>query len=298
MSWDDLRYVLAVSRHGTISDAARALQVNATTVSRRLKAIEEDKGTALFEKLKHGAVLTPAGEALVSVAETVEQLTNNLDAHIHGLDTRLEGNLCVTAADLLFNHWMSDLADFQRRYPNVQLELRSSYEMANLTQREADIAVRISKSAPPHLLGNRHVEALYAVYGHRALIESIGANAAYAAFPWVGWDLRVGRATDDYLAAHAKGAKIVMRVDRMLLMQQALSAGIGITILPCLSGDRIPDLCRIGDYFEGGVYIWVLTHPELRGTARVRAFINLVRTLIARDRALILGQCPAVQTSA
>lgn len=290
--WNDLRYILAVARHGTIVDGARALRVNATTVSRRLRALEEEAGTALFEKLKHGAVLTPAGEEMVTVAEAVQQLTDALDARIHGLDAKLEGTIRVTSTDILLNQWMPDFAAFQARYEGVRLELTSGYSLANLTRREADVAIRMSTTAPGHLLGRRHAEIFYGIYGAPALVERIGEGASYAAFPWLSWDHSVGRATDNYIEANARGAKIVLRADRMEPMMAALEAGMGITILPCVCGDTNAELRRVGDYFEGGMYLWVLTHPELRGSARVRAFTSFVRELIARDLDLLEGRRP------
>ncbi|MEM9729944.1 MAG: LysR substrate-binding domain-containing protein, partial [Myxococcota bacterium] len=132
----------------------------------------------------------------------------------------------------------------------------------------------------------------YAVSGTPSLGAAIGETASSGAYPWLAWDLSVGRATDNYLEANVPGARISMRVDRMALMTAALEAGLGITILPCLSGDANPRLCRVGDYFEGGMFLWVLTHPELRGSARIRAFTTYVRELIVRDRDLIEGRCP------
>lgn len=291
-SWDDLRYVLAVARHGTISDAAQALGVNGTTVSRRLRTLEAESGTALFEKLKHGAVLTAAGEQMVATAEAMEQLTNELDARIHGLDTRLEGTVRVTSTDMLIAHLMPDVPTFRSRYPNVVLELLASYGMVNLTRREADVAIRIARDAPEHLIGRKHAEVFYAIYGSDELVASVGEDASYSSFPWLAWDLKAGRATDRWLESHAPGAKIVMRVDTVPVMLDALRAGLGITILPCISGDPVPELRRVGPYFEGGTFLWLLTHPELRGTARVRAFLEFAREVIARDEDLITGQRP------
>lgn len=291
-SWDDLRFILAVSRHGTISDAASALTVNATTVSRRLRAMEAEAGTALFEKLKHGAVLTAAGEQMVVVAEAVEQLTNALDARVLGLDAKLEGTIRATSTDILLERWMPDFATFQLKYEGIQLELTSGYATVNLTRREADVAIRTAPRAPEHLLGRKYAEVFYAVYGAPSLVDQIGVDASYAAYPWLAWDLSVGRATDNYLESNAPGARIVMRVDRMAPMTAALEAGLGITILPCMAGDTNPRLCRVGDYFEGGTYLWVLTHPELRGSARIRTFTRYVRELVARDVDLIEGRTP------
>lgn len=297
MNWDDLRYVLAVQRAGTLVGAATGLGVNATTVSRRLRALEADLGTQVFTKLKHGAVLSAAGEELVSVAATVAQLVDDLDARIQGLDARVAGPLRVTAPDMLLERWMPDFAAFQEAHPDIELELLSSYEMVDLTRREADVAIRMAREAPAHLIGRAHVELLFAVYGAPALVERIGPEAAYDAFPWIGWDLSVGRATDAYLEEHHPNARIVLRVNTMRIMQQALRQGLGLTILPCFAGDPLSGLRRVGTYFEGGTSLWLLTHPELRGAARVRAFLERVRDLIARDRALFLGEGPGSSPS-
>ncbi len=293
MQWDDLRYVLAVSRHGTLRAAARALRVDATTVSRRLKSLEAGAGAAVFEKLKHGVVLTPAGEEMVRVAGEMEELAHGLDARVRGLDGRLEGTLRVASSDMLFLLWTPDLAEFQARFPGVELELLSSYAMVSLTRREADVALRVASDAPGHLVGRRELEVAYAVYGAREVVARVGAGAPYAAFPWLSWDLRVGRGTDDFLRRAAPGARIVARVDTIPVMVEALRAGLGLTILPCLVGDRQPRLRRVGDYAVSGTYLWLLTHPELRATARVRAFVGFVRELARRDEALIEGRVPA-----
>lgn len=290
MDWDDLRYVLAVARHGTIQAAAEAMRVNGTTVSRRVRGLEQQAGAALFDKLRHGVVLTPAGQQVVAVAESMEQLAHELDARIHGLDSRLEGTLRVTTTDMLAGLWMDDWAAFREHYPRVRLELLTGYALANLTRREADVAVRISESAPPHLIGRKYAEVYYAVYGSDQLIERVGCNASYGAFPWIAWDLKVSRATDVFLHEHVRGAQVVMRVDTMPIMTRALQAGMGITIMPCLSADTVPGLRRVGDYFEGGLYLWLLTHAELKSTARVRALMEHLRELVERDSALIAGQ--------
>ena len=292
MNWDDLKYILAVARAGTISGGAQQLGVNATTVSRRLRSLEERAGTALFDKLKHGAVLTTAGQEMVAVAETVEELTNELDARIHGLDTRLEGSLRLTSVGFLFIRWLKDFGDFARRYPGIDLELTSSIAVANLTMREADVAIRVAQTAPPYLVGWKYARMHFAAYASNDLISVVGNDAAYEAFPWVGWDLSVARATDLWLEQHAPRGQIKLRVEQMSLMYQALVDGVGASILPCVIGDSSPLLRRIGPYLEPGDYIWILTHPQLRKTARVTTLMAYVRELIARDLDLIEGRAP------
>ncbi len=291
MNWDDLRFILAVARHGTITDGARAVRVNATTVSRRLRAMEEEAGTRLFDKFKHGAVLTSAGEEMLAAAETIEQVTNALDARIIGQDTKLEGTLRISAPPLALRRWIGDFGEFRRRYDGIDLELASGIEAANLTQREADVAIRLGP-APEHLFGKKHGRIHLAVYGNDALVTAMGEAASYADYPWLAWDLAVSRSSDLWLAKHAPKAHVAIRFDSMALLVDALEAGLGIATLPCLAGDANPKLRRVGTHLGKGPDLWVLTHPELRRTSRVRAFMAFMGELTARDKDLIEGLSP------
>ena len=293
MNWDDLRYILAVARAGTIVAGARVLRVSPSTMSRRLRALEQTQGAALFEKFKHGTVLTDAGHRMVAVAETVEQLAGELDAELHGLDTRLAGIVRVTSTDMLLRHWLADLGGFQQRYPDIELELISSRTVANMTLREADVAVRVTMRPPDHLVGRRFASFAFSVYGSRELVADIGADAPYDHYRWLAWDTAIDRSTDQWLAEQAPKARIAMRFARMNVMCDAVQQGLGVTLLPCLLGDSRPELTRIGTYCaRPGVHLWMLTHPQLRGAARIRAFLDAMTTAIERDRDLIEGKRP------
>lgn len=290
VNWNDLRYILAVSREGTLLGAARSLRVSPTTMTRRIRALEEAQGSALFEKKKHGAVLNAAGMRVVQVAQQIERQILELDAEIGGMDQRLAGVVRVTSIDFVTRTWLRDFGEFRRLHPGVSLELTSTMNVLNLTRREADVAIRVGAQAPPHLLGARHAELFYAIYAARALVEEIGCDAGYGAYPWLSWDLAFARSTDEVIERLAPNAEITLRVTQMNVMVEAVTQGLGITILPCVIGDAHPGLRRVGDYFEGGLHLWVLTHPELRNSARVMAFTRFVRTLIARDLDLFEGR--------
>lgn len=292
MSWDDLRFVLAVVRTGTLSEAAVRLGVSVSTVSRRVRALEETIGTALFERLTRGPVLTTAGEQMLAVAEAMEELTHDLDAKIHGLDAKLEGSLRVTSLDGLIMLWASDMGRFSQEHPGIELQLTTGHSVANLTQREADVAIRMARSAPEHLIGRRHAQVFYANYAAPSLVAKIGADAPYEDYPWLSWDLSVGRGMDIWLQHNVPKAKIVARIERMPVMCEAIASGWAAMMLPCFVGDRDPRLVRVGDYFEGGPHVWVLTHPALRTAARVRRFTGFVAELLQRDRDLLEGRSP------
>jgi len=288
-----MQYVLAVAEHGGLLGGAEALGVHPTTVSRRIKQIEAGLRVPLFEKYRHGVVLTDAGRDMVDVARTVRGLTHDLGARLQGRDTQLAGPIRITSVDSLLRHWMSDFAAFQRTYPDIQLELSSGLAMANLTQREADVAVRIADSAPDHLIGSRLCGVQHAVYGSDELVEQIGVDAPLDAFPWVAYDLSVFRGIDSYLAAHLPSARVALRVQRIDLLMMALDAGVGIGILQCVSGDANPRLRRLEAPAGAGTSgLWVLTHPDLRGAARITAFTAFLRQLVARDADLFEGRRP------
>lgn len=294
LPWDDLRFVLALSRHSTATAAARALGVNATTVSRRIQALEEHLGARLFDRVPGGTVTTDAGQLAVAVALRIEEEIHGLDAEIQGLDRELRGSLRVTSMDVAFDLWRADLLGFRRRYPRVELTLSSTTRPVDLSRREADIAVRISSAPPELLVGRRLVEVFYAIYTAPALAARLaqerGATPGYFDYPWIGWDEPYAEATDRVMRAHAPRAEVPVRINSMALLVRSIVDGVGISVLPCFVGDRERGLVRLGPYFEGGTYLWALTHEQLRRTARVRAFMELVTTIVERDAALFRGQ--------
>lgn len=290
MDWEDLRLVLAVAEHGGLLGGAKALGIHPTTVSRRMKQLEAGQRVQLFEKYRHGVVLTPAGADAVEVARQVQRLTHELSARLEGRDAQLSGPVRLTSVDSLLRHWMPDFAEFQRRYPDIELELSSGLSMANLTEREADVAVRIAPAAPEHLIGTRLCEVEHAIYASESLLEHLGPDLPLERYPWIAYDLAVFRGIDSYLAANLPKARVVMRVPRIDMLMTALEAGVGVGILQCIAGDLNPRLRRIAPFTAGRSHLWVLTHPQLRGAARIRTFMAFLRELIARDRDAFEGR--------
>ncbi len=292
MQWNDLETVLAVVEHDGLKGAARALGVHATTVSRRIREIESAMGTRLFEQYRHGVVLTDAGAEAMEAAREVRGVVDGLSARLSGRDTTLSGVVRVASLDTFFRRWMPRFAQFQVRYPDIQLELFSGMDMANLTQREADVALRIASSAPEHLVGARLCNVAHGVYASAELLARYGDDASREDFPWVAYDLGVFRGVDSFLAARLPKAQIVMRVPRIDMLMAAIEGGVGIGILNCHAGDANPKLRRIGSVDAGMSHLWLLTHPHLRGAARISAFMRFVREIVSEERDLFEGRVP------
>ena len=144
IDWDDVRYVLAVARGGSVRAAAERLGVNHSTVLRRIAQLEERLGAHMFERLPSGYRLTAAGEEVLELASQMEASSNQLETRVFGRDQSVRGLLRVTLAPPLATHLlMPDFADFARLHSDIEMEILSSGELANLTNREADVAIRV-----------------------------------------------------------------------------------------------------------------------------------------------------------
>lgn len=270
MDWDDLRLFLAVAREGSISGGARLLGVQHSTVSRRLRALETALGARLLERKKGGYELTAAGESLELAARRMEQEVLAAEGALGGKDTRLTGELRVTAINNMASTVLMPMfASFSRKYPDVELHIVVSNTYASLPQREADIAIRLTNTPSDTLIGKRLVTVASTVYGSRGYLSTLRAEGGKPV--WLGveccgfhraWtrDACGGQAHNFYL-------------DDTLLTKAALKEGLGVAYLPCFMGDTDPDLeryCPPDPQLNLG--LWLLFHPDLKRTARVLAF--------------------------
>ncbi len=277
MDWDDLRYVLAIARGKTLSRAAAGLRTSHTTVGRRLRAIEEKLGVRLFDQTPEGFVATAAGQVVAATAERMEAEVHAVESQVLGGDVRLAGKLRVGTMDMVFRGFHEVFSTFAARFPEVELTVTCSDTEVSLPRREADVVLRLTGSPPKYLVGRKVLRVDFAVYGQRALVEQLGPGAGYADFPWLHWDERLNMTwLDDWLAAHAPGARIALRLDASsLILRHAIAAGIGVHFLACFEGDADPALTRIGPPHQAfSRDLWLLTLPELRDTSRVRAFMD------------------------
>jgi len=152
MNWDDLKITLAVAEKESILKAAKFLDVHHTTVSRRIKAFEEQLGVRIFDRLPQGYKLTEAGEKVVRSSTHIEEEVNNLERHIQGKDTRLEGDIILSLPAIIALYFaMPLIAEFMNLYPGISIKTRISDNIADLDRREADVAFRITqKPAEQH----------------------------------------------------------------------------------------------------------------------------------------------------
>jgi DNA-binding transcriptional LysR family regulator len=292
MNWDDLRLVLAVVREGTLSGAARRLGVTHSTVFRRLGAIEEQIGVRLFERFRDGYVPTPAGETAAEAAARLEDEVLTLERRLSGQDLRPSGVVRITTTDTLGAILMGHLPAMRAVHPEIQFEVAISNAMANLSRREAEIAIRPTPDPPAILVGRRVADISHAIYGSKGYL-SRRQERELSAHDWI--------ALDDALASTVIGrwfhenlhaANITCRVDALPALRDAALAGLGLAMLPCYLGDPARGLSRLArkTMTEPRSALWLLTHDDLRRTARIRATLDFLAKAFASERALFEGR--------
>lgn len=298
--WNDLRLVLAVSRCGSLTGAAHSLGINHSTAFRRLNAAEERLGVRLFERLPSGIYLaTAAGDRMAGTAERIETETAALDLEIAGHDHRLTGQLRVTSSDTLAHRLATGhFARFRQMHPGIVVELTVDNRVLSLSRREADIALRPARPKEGDLFGRKLADIAWTVYGAPSLLTDAAPMkkpAELADMPMIGWNADTsGIPASDWLARFVTPAAWVYRSNSLINQFMAAKAGIGLVLLPCYLGDSDPGLRRAiaAPIPELMRELWIVTHRELRHTARIRAFFDVVGDGLAAERALFAGKHP------
>jgi DNA-binding transcriptional LysR family regulator len=291
LEWDDLRYVLAVASAGSLAGAARSLGVNHTTVLRRVGAFEKRLGLRLFERLPTGYVMTAGGEELIAAARHIDDTVTTLERKLAGQDLRLSGTVRVTTTDTLMGSILPEiLAEFREGHSGVQVEVAISNLVFNLTKRDADVAIRPAKDPPETLIGRRVAKIAFAIYGSPQYLAKHKAKDL-AGHRWVGPDDSLaGTSVAQWMRSELPESEITLRADSLFGLRQAAQAGLGLAALPCYLGDTAPSLvCMHRPIPAMETALWILTHEDLRHTARIRAFTDFAANAFSRRRSLLEG---------
>ena len=278
LNWDDLKYFLAVARTGTLRGGAESIQVNHTTLTRRLSVMEDRVGSRLFDRSKQGLVLTQLGEDLMPHAERVEAEMTAASRVIVGRDAQPTGTVYVTLPHgLAMTSLMDDFAAFAGLYPDITLNMNFTNDIRDLTRREADVSLRIASEVTDDVVGRRLVQMSQAAYCSRDYAETIRDNGGEG-LHFIGWHEPEEAITAKWLKdSHYPKARIKHRVSELVPLITLAASGLGMAYLACNLGDRHPDLIRAP--FQKPVpyrSIWLLLHRDLRNTARVRLFVDFL----------------------
>jgi DNA-binding transcriptional LysR family regulator len=289
LDWDDLRVALAVADAGSLAGAARALNVNHTTALRRLDALEARLATRLFERQRGGYLPTEAGELLADEARAIAPRIDDIERRLLGRDLRLTGSVRLTTAFVTMAYLLPrPLAEFSTAHPGIEVEVAESAALLDLSRRQADVALRLSRAVPEHWVGRELGTARYRVYARRGAPglpqRRTPLPTLLRSAPWVSFEREPANRYGRWMLDHIAPAQVRLRVDMFNSVVAMLRTGLGVGVLPSFVAPHEPELVAVSAPIdELTTPLWILTHPDLRRTARIQAFMQVFGQAVARD---------------
>jgi DNA-binding transcriptional LysR family regulator len=293
--WNDLRYFLELARQGRLAPAAKRLQVDHSTVGRRIAELEKALNTRLFDRAPTGFVLTEAGHRLLSYAESIE-VNSIAIAENAGRSAALTGTVRLATMEGLASFYLaSRLVEFHVSHPGISVELITSTQLLNLTKREADLALSFVRPTGSRLIVRQIGRVDLSVYGAPSYLEEYGIPKSVD-------DLKNHRFVDyiedlvqiaevRWLHDAIEDPNVVFRSTSMIAQHNAAVAGMGLVMSPSFLGLHDERLRPV--HIEGLSVkrdLWLSTHEDLRHMARVKALMDFIKHAVERDQAFLDGR--------
>lgn len=272
-NWDDLKLLLAVQRGGGAGAAGQRLATSHATVSRRIAALESELNVKLVDRSSHTWQITPIGERLAELAEGMETAVIEVDRVAHSHSVEISGTVRITAGDMCFRKMVVPaLRDFRRSYPEISLKLESTDAIVDLPLRNADIALRITDTPDPNLIGKRICSVGWRVYGTAELVAA--ATAAMSdgrpETPIITSN-SVSDTLPNWAAPHFADTSPRNFASTLPLQAELALNGYGLAALPCLLGNGEVELVRLDAIPLWYSYsVWVLANDDTRNSTRIR----------------------------
>jgi DNA-binding transcriptional LysR family regulator len=297
MDWNDLRYFLAVARCGGLTPAAALLGASPATVSRRINACEQALGLTLFLRRQSGYLLTDDGEQVLASALPVEQAMLGFERarDSSGGAGQWRGSVRVATTEMLATHLIApQLAQFTAQYPGLQVELLTGLGQANLSRRDADIALRLMAPNKDDE-GDYIAQPLGALRFAPYIAAHLAGREHWRTLPHIDWDeshRHFPMAT--WSAATFGASPPIVSSNSMHVQHMAVRQGLGVGVLPMYVGEHDARLVRIEpDTPIPARELWLMVHRDLRGSERVGA----MRAFLARICGAMTAQRYAGESS-
>ncbi|MFK7887730.1 MAG: LysR family transcriptional regulator [Gammaproteobacteria bacterium] len=285
-NWDDFRLILAMDRAGTVRGAAAELGINHATVSRRLGQLHRQHKEPVFERVTGGYQATAEGQILIDAARQIEAISIRAERQRRASVAELSGTIRLSLPTMIGQLLLVDeLAEFSRRYPYIDLIVNTSMRFADLDRSEADVVIRGAASPGDHLVGRRLMPYSLCLYCAPDYLEKTPPS-----------ERRWLRFTDslepeDWIRnSPFPDAPVGLRMNDLMLLQRAAVAGHGMLRTACYMADPDPGLTRLpGALPVAARDLWVLTHPDLRHTPRIKRLMTFLCEALSAKQAVITG---------
>jgi DNA-binding transcriptional LysR family regulator len=283
-NWLDLQIFADFATDGDIAASSGRLRIDETTVSRRIRRLEEALALALVELRQRKLILTEAGRMLALAAQPMADAAMHVSRIADQQAPGPKGLVRLTAIRAILGRIvLPGLGDFRARYPDIEIEMIGDTRNFSLARREADLAIRLALPTGNELVTRKLADMAFAVYG--------AAGADGSMLPWLGYGESFGHLPEaQWLERNRAGQPVVLRTNGIEMLVMAVRSGLGRTILPCFAADHEPGLVRLSPQPVLQREVWLAVHDDDRRIARVRAVMDLVIERFEAMRPLLAGE--------
>ncbi len=294
MDWNDLRYLLAIHRGGSLAGAAKALGVTKATASRRLSALEEALGTELVARTPEGFTLTEAGKTALGTAEEISKLVGMLEGRVGTCAGSVKGKVRLTAPQWLAERLiLHELPALRAEHPGLEVQLLGTNDLLDMTRLEADLALRNVKPTQLSLVARKVGSMAGRIYASKLYLERRGrplSRAALVDHDLLAYERIGGMPGFEWVREPPFAERVVFRANDPVGLRSAAAAGLGLAGIPCILGDEEPALERIDELGEGLTDEFIVMPEQLRENVPVRIVSDFIAGLMQRHEARLLGR--------
>ena len=279
--WNLARAFLVTAEEGSLSAAARQLGLTQPTLSRQVASLEEELGVTLFERVGRGLELTPGGAELLEQVRTMGDAAGSLKLAAVGQSSSIEGNICISATDLVTILAMPTLVKkLRKQYPDITVELIASDTMSDLKRREADIAIRAMEPVDPDLIARKIGNVTGHLYASEQYLEQKGVPES--AEDLIDADFICDKSEMIISIMAGCGIKLTQKnfpvsTTSVITQWELVKRGLGIALLPDSLAATEPLFVKVlPDIQPFQAPLWLVVHKELRTSRRVRVVFDFL----------------------
>ncbi|MCR9213049.1 MAG: LysR family transcriptional regulator [Proteobacteria bacterium] len=294
--WNDVRFFLELSRKGRLTEVARALKVDHTTVSRRVLSLEEKLDSKLFESTARGYVLTQAGERLLPQAEAMESASAAIQDTVGGENKTLTGTVRLGVPEGFGSQFLAkELTEFQELHPEIELEFVANDRFVSLSKREADLSITLARPQSGRLISKKLTDyrlRLYATKDYLKRHDPITSVDDLRNHNFISYiDELVPDPQLLYLSDIIGNPQVGLKSSSIVFQFQATLAGAGVSILHCFVAEEYPELvCLLPDEIQIERTFWLNTPEDIHDLARIKAVSQFLSEVVRRRHKKLMGE--------
>ncbi len=287
--WSNLQFFLTVAKTGSFQSAAKVLGTDQSTVARRMHRMEEELETKLFDRHAHGMLLTEAGQAIITKISAIGEAVVDVEKSLSGLQTGEHGLVTIAVTEGIGSNWLiSTLADFYKKFPQIDLRVKTNQRDIDLLSHDADISIQLEEPINNRMVSYKATKIAHKLFASQMYIDRNGFPTSVDELShhhFLDYEPYHSDAyTDWWVNGVLLNARVRLSCNSANIYLGAVRQGFGIGLFPAFYARAAPDLVALPIAVPCESQVWVVTHEETNKSARVRAVLGFLRESFAADR--------------